>query len=71
MEVMPNQNTKVRYPEHVTQADIARRLGVHRSRIGQIEKQAMAKLRAEIIREAALAGMSVRDWLFGDSDYTP
>jgi DNA-directed RNA polymerase sigma subunit (sigma70/sigma32) len=50
----------------MSREQIANRLGVSRSRIRQIEERALRKLHAAIVREATAAGVSIREWLFGD-----
>lgn len=53
---------------HATLSELSQRLGVSPRRIHQIERRAKQKLRRAIEREAAAAGVSPREWLFGDED---
>jgi len=48
-----------------TQQDVAALLGVSREHVGKAERRAVRKLQEAIEREAAAAGCSVRQWLFG------
>ncbi len=47
----------------MTQAEVAKLLGVSQSRIDQQEKVALAKMRRAIERDAQRQGISVEDWL--------
>ena len=53
-------------PQFLRQHEIAEALGVSRQRIQHLEYRALRKLRAAIKAEAELAGVSVREWLFGE-----
>jgi len=53
-------------PALMTQHQIAELWGVGKCRVGQIENRALHKLKKAIEYEAAKAGVSVRDWLYGD-----
>jgi DNA-directed RNA polymerase specialized sigma24 family protein len=44
---------------------IAAKLGISRARVWQLEVRALRKLRKAIEEEAAAAGVTVREWLFG------
>jgi len=50
----------------VTLASIAAAWGVSRACIWNLERRAIKKLRLAIEQEAEAAGISVRDWLFGE-----
>lgn len=50
-----------------TQLDVAQLLGVSREHVGKAERRAIKKLREAVEREAAEAGCSVRQWLFGEA----
>jgi hypothetical protein len=45
---------------------LAKRLGISRSRVWQLERRALKKIKLAIELEAAAAGVSVREWLFPD-----
>lgn len=47
----------------LSQEAIARRMGITRARVQQIELRALRKIRLEIQRRASLAGVSVFEWL--------
>ena len=50
----------------VTLLSIAKKWGRSRACIWNLERRALKKLRLAIEKEAAEAGVSVRDWLFGE-----
>jgi DNA-directed RNA polymerase sigma subunit (sigma70/sigma32) len=47
----------------MSQAAVAKLLGVSRGRIYQLERAALAKIRRAIERDARKQGISVEDWL--------
>ena len=49
-----------------SQGDIAKAAGVSRAAVYDLEKKAIRKLRRAIEQEAKIAGVTVREWLFGD-----
>ena len=62
-EVQPSKNTDLVV---LTQEQVAERFGVTRAAVSLVERNAIAKLRRAIEQEAAAAGVSVREWVFGD-----
>jgi DNA-directed RNA polymerase sigma subunit (sigma70/sigma32) len=50
----------------LTQLAIANRMGVSRQRIFGIEQRALEKLKRAIEREASIAKMTPKEWLFGN-----
>jgi DNA-directed RNA polymerase sigma subunit (sigma70/sigma32) len=50
----------------LSHAEIGKLMGISRGRAFQIERAALAKIRRFIALEAAAAGVSVREWLFGE-----
>jgi len=50
----------------LTHAEIGPLLGISRGRVWQLEMRALKKIREFIKLEAAAAGVSVREWLFGE-----
>lgn len=50
---------------NLTRREIADRLGVSKETVFLDERRAVAKFREAVEREAAEAGCSVRQWLFG------
>lgn len=48
----------------LTQDELAEVKGISRRMVQKIESRALKKVKAAIEREAAEAGLSVRDWLF-------
>ena len=49
-----------------SQYEIAKAAGVSRAAVYDLEKKAIRKLRRAIEQEAKIAGVTVREWLFGD-----
>lgn len=47
-------------------SEVAEIMGISRSRVMQIEIRALVKIRRAIQCEAAAAGETVGEWLFGD-----
>ena len=52
----------------MSQQDVATLLNMHRTRVSQIEIQAIRKLREAIQTEAAAAGVSPSEWLTADDE---
>ena len=49
-----------------SQYEIAKAAGVSRAAVYDLEQKAIRKLRRAIEQEAKIAGVTVREWLFGD-----
>lgn len=63
------QNTYAKKPDTLlTQREIAAVLGVTVHCVIKAENRAVEKFRAIVEREAAAAGCSVREWLYGRSE---
>lgn len=52
----------------MTQAEVAALFGVTRARIQQMEQNALKKIRKAVAKEAAAAGMTIRQWLLCDDE---
>ena len=68
--IRPDGSRTVEYVEAepefgISQRELARMCGLSRAAIRHVEKRAMRKIREEIQRQAAAAGVSPIEWLFG------
>lgn len=52
----------------LTHTEIAKQLGLSRSRVWQIERAAIAKVRRLVQRAARDEGLTVREWLFAPDE---
>jgi predicted XRE-type DNA-binding protein len=48
----------------LSQYEVAKLLGITRSRVSQLEQQALCKIKTALLRQATAAGQNVRDYLF-------
>lgn len=61
------KHENLRYGQQCSQQDIAAVWGVSPARVGQIERRAITKIRTAIEQFAEEEGVTIREWLFGES----